>query len=426
LLAIAVCALATELAAQSAAPSLDSADSVFKAGKFADAERMYAELAAKDPHDETALRQLGYIALLGNQLDTSQKWLEKAIAQKPDDLSAKVLLAEVYYRRDQFPQAAAILNEIGPSYKSLASNYKMLVAPKLASFKGLTPYEIHGKGEATTLKFIKSEPLPMVTIRVNGSPEATFFIDTGGAELLLDTDFAHELGLKPLGSVEGTFSGGEKAEVVNSKVDTVTLGDWTVSNLPVAMMPLRQMSSGFGVKQLDGCIGTNVLYHFLATLDFVHGQLVLRKKNSENLEAFKKAVGDKAISVPIWMASDHFMISMGQVNQVPPALLFVDTGLAGAGIKLGETMIKKAGIKLDESKASKGIGGGGALKIVPYSVDQVSFGDIKEEKVPGLFDGPFPWENSFGFYLAGMVGHDFFKPYALTFDFDEMRIWVQK
>jgi predicted aspartyl protease len=302
----------------------------------------------------------------------------------------------------------------------------MLVAPKLESFKGLTPYEIHGKGQATTLKFIKSEPLPIVTIRVNGSPEVTVFIDTGGAELLLDTDFAHELGLKPLGSVEGTFSGGEKAEVVNSKVDSVTLGDWTVSNLPVAMMPLRQMSAGFGVKQLDGCIGTNVLYHFLATLDFVHGQLVLRKKNSENLEAFKKAVGDKAISVPIWMASDHFMISMGQVNQVPPALLFVDTGLTGAGIKLGEAMIKKAGIKLDESKASKGIGGGGALKIVPYTVDRVSFGDIKEEKVPGLFDGPFPWENSFGFYLAGMVGHDFFKPYALTFDFDEMRIWVQK
>ena len=38
--------------------------------------------------------------------------------------------------------------------------------------------------------------------------------------------------------------------------------------------------------------------------------------------------------------------------------------------------------------------------------------------MPGLYDGPFPWENIFGFYLAGMVGHDFFKPYAVTFDFE--------
>jgi hypothetical protein len=28
----------------------------------------------------------------------------------------------------------------------------------------------------------------------------------------------------------------------------------------------------------------------------------------------------------------------------------------------------------------------------------------------------------FGFHLAGMVGHDFFKSYAVTFDFENMQI----
>ena len=41
-------------------------------------------------------------------------------------------------------------------------------------------------------------------------------------------------------------------------------------------------------------------------------------------------------------------------------------------------------------------------------------------------DGPFPWENMFGFHLAGMVGHDFFKPYAVTFDFQNMQIFLQR
>jgi hypothetical protein len=62
---------------------------------------------------------------------------------------------------------------------------------------------------------------------------------------------------------------------------------------------------------------------------------------------------------------------------------------------------------------------------VPYTVHPLSFGDIKEENVPGLYDGPFPWHYMFGFHLAGMVGHDFFKPYAVTFDFQNMQIFLQ-
>jgi len=119
------------------------------------------------------------------------------------------------------------------------------------------------------------------------------------------------------------------------------------------------------------------------------------------------------------------MVGWARVEALAPSLLFVDTGLVGAGVKLADSVIEQAGIKLEEDKASKGAGGGGTLKIVPYSVNQVSFGDIKEENVRGLYDGPFPWENMFGFHLAGMVGHDFFKQYAMTFDFQSMQIFLE-
>jgi hypothetical protein len=84
-------------------------------------------------------------------------------------------------------------------------------------------------------------------------------------------------------------------------------------------------------------------------------------------------------------------------------------------------VIRQAGIKLEEDKASAGAGGGGTLKIVPFVAHRLSFGEVQETNVPGLYDGPFPWQTSFGFALAGMVGHDFFKPYAITFDFERMR-----
>ena len=42
-----------------------------------------------------------------------------------------------------------------------------------------------------------------------------------------------------------------------------------------------------------------------------------------------------------------------------------------------------------------------------------------------FYNGPFPWEHRFGFHRAGMVGHDFVKPYAVTFDFQNMQIFLQ-
>jgi Aspartyl protease len=311
------------------------------------------------------------------------------------------------------------------SDKLVVSQYPTLNVAQLESFKGQTPYDVQGNGTSTRLKFLKVEPLPLVSVRVNGGDEVTFFIDTGGSEVLLDTGFAQELGMPQFGSVQGTFSGGQHAEVQSGRIDSLTVGDWTIKNLPVATMALRQLSEGFGVNRIDGCIGTTLLYHFLATLDYPHGELVLRRKTAESLKLFRATLSGKSAAVPFWIAGDHFMVGWGRVEKIPPALLFVDTGLAGAGVKLAESVIKEAGIKLETDKAFEGAGGGGKLQIVPYTVHQLSFGDIQERDVPGLYDGPFPWESTFGFHLAGMVGHDFFKPYAVTFDFENMWMFLQ-
>jgi hypothetical protein len=190
------------------------------------------------------------------------------------------------------------------------------------------------------------------------------------------------------------------------------------------MLPLRQLSQGLGAKRIDGILGTTLFYHFLATLDFPNGELVLRRKDATSLTQFTASAGNSD-AVPFWMAGDHFMVGWGRVEALPPSLLFVDTGLAGAGIKLAQSVIRQAGIKLEEDKASVGAGGGGTLRIVPYVVYRLSFGDATEDNVPGLYDGPFPWQTSFGFELAGMVGHDFFKPYAVTLDFANMRIFLR-
>ena len=366
--------VASSFAAQAASDSnqsdIDSANRLFEVGKFAEAGELYARIETQDPKNYSAVLQLGRIALLSNRLDDAQKWLEEAIALQPGDDDAKVMLAEAFYRRDNFQRAAASLNGVDvSSNKLIVSQYPTLNVAKFESFKGQTPYEVEGNGQSTRLKFLKSDPLPLVSVRANGGDEVTFFIDTGGSEVALDTDFAKELGLPQFGKVQGTFSGGEHADVQQSRIESLTVGDWTIKNLPIVTLALRQLSESFGVKRIDGIIGTTLFYHFLATLDYPRGELVLRrKKTAEDLKQFAAASSGKSVAVPFWIASDHFMVGWGRVETIPPTLLFIDSGLAGAGVKLAESVIKEAGIKLEEDKAYEGAGGGGKLKIVPYTV----------------------------------------------------------
>src|SRR5438552_4380253 len=359
-------AATAEPTAQPKQSEIDSANRLFQAGKFAEAGKLYSQIVARNPKDYSATLQLGRIALLSNRLSEAQKWLQKAITLQPGDADPKVMLAEVFYRRDDFQKAAASLSGVDvSSNKLIISQYPTLNVAMLESFNGQTPYQLLGNGTSTRLKFVKTDPLPVVTVRINGGDEVTFFIDTGGSEVALDTDFGRELGVPRFGTVQGTFSGGQHADVQQGRIDSLTVSDWTIKNLPIAMLPLRQLSKDFGVKQIDGVIGTNLLYHFLATMDYPHGELVLRRKTAKSLEEFAATSSGKRVVVRFWIASDHFVVGWGSVETLPPALLFVDTGLQGAGVKLAESVLEEAAIKLEEDKASEGAGAGGTLKILP-------------------------------------------------------------
>jgi len=203
-----------ESTAQPKQSEIDAANRLFQAGKFGEAGKLYSQIVAQNPKDYSATLQLGRIALLSNRLDDAQKWLEKAMTLQPDETDSKVMLAEAFYRLDDFQKAAVALNGVDvSSNKLIREQYPTLNIAMLESFKGQTPYELDGDGTNVRVKFVRTDPLPLVNVRVNGGDEVTFFIDTGGSEVTLDTEFAKELGVPKFGAVQGTFSGGQHAEV---------------------------------------------------------------------------------------------------------------------------------------------------------------------------------------------------------------------
>ena len=178
------------------------------------------------------------------------------------------------------------------------------------------------------------------------------------------------------------------------------------------------------MKRIDGIIGTTLFYHFLATLDYPRGELVLRRKDAKSLEEFKAAQA-KRVAVPSGLRATTSWWAGVAWRRSHPRSSSLTQGWRARESNWRSRSSRRPGSSWRKTKLTKVPGGGGTLKIVPYTVHRLSFGDIKEENVAGLYDGPFPWENTFGFHLAGMVGHDFFKPYAVTFDFKNMQIFLQ-
>jgi predicted aspartyl protease len=392
-------------------------EALFEAGSFVAAAEQFSEAMALDDMDAQAAMRLGEIALYSNRLDDARRWLRAAIAMRPEWPQPRVLLAETYYRLNDFANASAELRAAGPNPIASMQNFLTLNLPKLESFGATRPYVLRGSGDITRLPFVRTDPLPLVRVRVNGGEEVVFFIDTGGGEVILDSAFANELGIEQFPTtVQGTFAGGKSAPIGAGRIDSIALGDWTVGNLPVQIIDTRVFSDILGAR-IDGAIGTVILSRFVSTLDYSRGELVLSRTAAPEIPP-------GAVTMPFWLTGDHYMVSYGTVNDLPPQLFFIDTGLTDAGVNLRRQVIDEAGIVLDESKASQALGAGGAMTSIPYTVRTVTLGGWSEENVAGVFDGPLSSEDHFGFYVQGLVGHEFFDGHRVTFDFERMRIIV--
>lgn len=407
----------SRVAASWAGPSaaMASAESLFAAGEFAAADTAFARVLAASPGDTLALRRRGAIALYQNRLVDARRWLSKALERGPDQRSTRALLAETYYRADDFGETATLYRALGRDNE----------ARRLESFAGRTPYR--NDGGTAEVRFVQTDPLPVVEVRVNGSAPAFFIIDTGAAEIILDTAFADTVRAQRFGSDSATYAGGRRGGFEYGRVDSVSLGGLTVRDVPVQILSTRRFGAAAGGRRVDGIIGTVFLYHFLATLDYPGGRLILRPRTQASLLAVEhEAAADSAMVIPFWMSGDHFMVARGRIGQSPPLLWFVDSGLAGGGFTCPAATLADAGIDLSSSPSFDGMGGGGTVKVTPFNVETLSLGPAVRHGITAFF-GPFPpaLEMGQGYRIAGLISHGFLRTFRLTMDFSGMRYFLR-
>lgn len=389
------------------------AGSLFKNGDFIASQKVYQEVLNTSPNDLNSLIFMGYTSLLINRLDESEIWFNKVKKIKPNLPTLNYFMSEIYHRQKQFSKAAPLYRASG----------RVAMAKKMEYFTNIQPYELDEGFDAISIKFLVTDPLPIIEVIINNESKGYFIIDTGGGELILSEDFAKKTKVSSFGIEKGSgFGGGNKAPMVHGAISCIALGELQVKNIPIVTLDLNQLELG-GYK-IDGIIGTVFLYQFLSTIDYKNGLLILRNKTKYNFEKIIKNCPTCKI-IPFVMADDHFMIAKGNVNNSDTMLLFVDTGLAGNAFTCPKSTSKKLGLEYSKMQKSQGLGGGGYFNTYPMEIDNICLGDLCVKKLHGVY-GAFPKqiENSLGFKIDGLISHEFFRDYSLTIDFESLKFIV--
>ena len=413
---------------------LATANNHYLQGRFDEAKAAYLNAVAADPSNFEALERLGMIALLENQSGEARRLFGVALRQRPSyrrlwpftaDLAYRI--AMTHYREDDFGGAASWFRKAaGPIAIGPFRDLKALACQSALLANGES-YDVEGP-DKTQIDFLTTDPLPVVEISVNGHGPLTFFIDTGGAEIILDREIASQVGAQLCGSLRSDFAGQKTTATGLGRVDSVRLGDFKLRNVPIHTLDVKAMSAEFG-REMQGILGTRLLMHFLSTIDYANGALILRRLDAPSTASAATRIKDGAFAIiPFLLAEMHCMLARGSVNDLEPMLLFVDTGLANAGFTASKAVLQQAGIEVDWSKAITGIGGAGEVREVSFPVKRLTLGvganSISETHIRGIaMEGSASiLEGKLGFSVGGLISHQFFRKWSLTLDFSAMKL----
>lgn len=403
-------------------------------------------LAARDTaghgNDVARLDTLGVALLRLNRQDEARAIFRRVLDVSPLDPAASAGLGKLALFRDRLAEAESLL--AGPGREepgagadlwsarirrgAYASAAEMAAA---AGNEGRAPLLERlaeggawtvGGGEAT-LVWKRSNPVPLVRVRLNGT-SVLMALDTGTGDLLVDKSFATRCRVTRLNGEALVFWSGSRVAVRNAVVKRIELGDARVEQVPAGILPLGKWSHE--VNPLDepvaGVIGLNLLRRFTPTLDYARGRLELRPAGAT------AGVARGAVRVPFEIWGESELTVYGSLAGGRRMALVLATGLPAAGVGAPAEVLEEVGVK--PGSVSRMMKGAGAfLGGRPWSevhVPSVTVGPLVSDRVPGwsgALDAAELWRH--GVRRDGMLGGAFFRGRRVTFDWEKRELLVE-
>ncbi|MBV9444296.1 MAG: tetratricopeptide repeat protein [Streptosporangiaceae bacterium] len=388
----------------------NDADALFKAGKFAQAGRLYEEILRNDPNNLEAARQLGYVGLLSNNFPQAEKYLTMALKLSPDDKETNKLLGDCYIRQDKFSLSIPCWQAAG----------KEIYAEWFAALRG-TPYQIYG--DTARLPWQQMDPEPLVEASVNGGAPKSFTFYTGEPWLGMSAAVATEAGLTAVAKQQITYLDGTAWQYFGV-LDSFKMGDIELRNIPVEWSETDQASPG---GPDDGIIGTWVFYHLLTTFDYAGQSLILRRPTPETARTARAAANRAgAEPLPLWLASEHMLHSSGSVAGSGTQVVALPIGgTSECAAIMPEETARQLGVRIDYDRPLQTFGHSHPTVTYPCYPKEISLGNATAKEIYCNTDPDMPL-TPYGFDIPNTLFHSFYKPYNLTLDFTGMNLYIAR
>jgi hypothetical protein len=236
---------------------------------------------ARERPSAAELGALGSAELTSGRYDEARKHLRAAIQLNPFHTTAAQIewsLSQAEYMCNNYESAlewAEAATNHGIIVKQWHLDYlRALAHTRIYDFSGLPTTHVPMK--------ITHPDVPRVELRLNGKRSITAVIDSGAVLSIASRQLANSLPIKRLGKFTGEFYGllGEPIEVEFGLLESITVGDMVVQNVPVAIMPDDKMhfvSVGKTPFNIDFLLGANFLKEFRTDLDFTRATVTFQR-----------------------------------------------------------------------------------------------------------------------------------------------------
>jgi tetratricopeptide (TPR) repeat protein len=380
--------------------------SLYRSGRFEQAEAAFAEALRLDPACAPAHAGQGLLELSANHLASARERLDRAY-RLDGDPAHLLLLARIAFIERDYGTAADRLDEYLGRVRELLPERRDELRERSRVYSRLKD----GKGSRFAsqvtrgqLRFdvARGDEVPLLPVRIDGHDPVYVIFDTGAQDHVLDAGFARELGLElspSAGRVESTLGGAERRLAV---LDSLNLGGVVIQNVPVSVadfdtLGLRGRASYYVAGVLNPAL---LLRDFLVRVDFYHRTIDLQRYDAGGAGYAESSPALRRLSVPFRFNADGTgVVVVGDLGPSGGHPLLLDTG--ASDIYVSARVASALG--LDPLDLSVGLGA--------YRRDRLRAHFLRELET--VEEGGRPD----GVAYDGILGYPFFRDMRLVFDY---------
>jgi hypothetical protein len=269
-----------------------------------------------------------------------------------------------------------------------------------------------GGKTSTTVPFDLVNNHMYVRVRMNGGGPFTVLCDTGGENVITPT-VAARLKVKTEGTLQGRGVGEKSEDIALARLQSLTVGDVTLSNQVFVVFRLEPFADVEGIEQ-SGLIGYEVFKRFVVKVDYERSLLTLTLPSAFNYEG--------AGTVVPFQFNDRIPQVDGSIDGLA-GKFDIDTG-SRSSLSLLKPFAEKNDLRARMAprfEAVTGWGVGGPARGLVARACELHLGDVVVPspvaeislQQKGAFVSP---------YVAGNVGAGVLKRFNITFDYGRQRL----